>query len=157
CALPIFKPVSNTVLMSNSVTELLGPPSDGVLVDVVGDGLLSGGLQVGRGGEVREALSQVDGPLLQGQTRHLTDDRLSEVSGALRAHNGRQLLCKTHRCRRTSTARRPIIIRRTRVPLPGAPARKATAKLRSNPRSSNPDARNRRKFPRRLCPRPYSI
>src|SRR3712207_8639795 len=60
------------------ISEGLGPPGDGVLVDVVVDGLLGGVLELLRTGEVGEPLREVDPSGRRAQPRHLTDHRLLE-------------------------------------------------------------------------------
>src|SRR6185437_16300936 len=58
-------------------------PGDGVLVDIVADGLDGGFLDEVRGGEVGEALGEIDGVVLHRQPGHLADDALGELFDAL--------------------------------------------------------------------------
>ena len=66
-------------LAGDGVAQALRSPGDGVLVDVGGDGLLRGSLDLGGRGEIGESLGQVDGAVLHGLARHLADDGLGEV------------------------------------------------------------------------------
>src|SRR5207244_5396747 len=64
------------------LAQPLRAPGDGVLIDVVVDGLRRGLLeQVGRR-EVREPLCQVDGPVLAREPAHPPDYGLPEAMGA---------------------------------------------------------------------------
>ncbi len=66
-------------LAGDGVAQALRSPGDGVLVDVGGDGFLRGLLDLRGRGEIGEALGQIDGAVLHGLARHLTDDGLGEV------------------------------------------------------------------------------
>ena len=68
-------------LGTDGVAEVLGAPRDCVLVDVVVNRSAGGFLELGRTGEVGEALGEVDRVVLLGDAGHLADDRLGELGG----------------------------------------------------------------------------
>ncbi len=76
-------------LVGDSLSQSSIAPGDGVLVDVGLDGADSCLLHSGRGGEVGEALRQVESIVFKSQSRHVTDDRLGQ---------SRYTVCGFHGC-----------------------------------------------------------
>ena len=65
----------------DGVAQGLRAPGDGVLIDVVGDGLARGFLDFGGRGKIGKTLGEIDGVVLQRQARHFADDGLGELLG----------------------------------------------------------------------------
>src|SRR6266436_5181527 len=65
--------------LDDSVAQRLRTPGDGVLVDVVGNGLPRCFLDFRGRGEIRETLRKVDGVVLQRQPRHFANHRFGEL------------------------------------------------------------------------------
>src|SRR6185312_13303296 len=63
----------------NRPAKVTRSPGDRVLVDICGDGLLRGALDLFRRGEIGEALREVDRAELDSMPRHLADYGLSEL------------------------------------------------------------------------------
>ena len=66
-------------LLGEGLTEARGAPGHGILVMRTARGAFQGGQQFLGRGEVREALRQVDGPVLVGQAGHPADDGFGET------------------------------------------------------------------------------
>ncbi len=66
----------------------LGAPSDGVLVDIRVNGFGGGVFQDRRSREVREALRQVDGTVMDRQAGHLANDGFGKSGDPLAAESG---------------------------------------------------------------------
>ena len=78
----------------NGVAQFLRAPGDGVLVDVVGDGLARGFLDFFGRGKIRKSLRHVDGVMLHGQARHFANHGFGEslgLGGQFFLHGGREL------------------------------------------------------------------
>ena len=56
-------------------------PGDGVLIDVVGNGLAGGFLDFGGRRKIRKSLREIHCVVFQGETGHLADDGLRELFG----------------------------------------------------------------------------
>ena len=59
----------------------LGAPGDGVLIDVVRDGLAGGFFDFFGGGEIGKTLGKIYGVVLHGEARHFADDGFGELFG----------------------------------------------------------------------------
>ena len=77
-------PVSLSVVPRERVAESLGSPRDRVLVDIGGDRVAGGLLDLLGRREVGESLRKVDRVVLHRKARHLTDHGLRERDGLLR-------------------------------------------------------------------------
>ncbi len=75
----------------DGVAERLGAPSDGVLIDVVGDGLAGGFLHFLGGGKIGKTLRKIHGVVLHGQARHFADDGFGELFGLGGEHAARDV------------------------------------------------------------------
>jgi hypothetical protein len=78
--------ISRSGFFDDRVAQSFSAPGDGVLVDVVGDGLARGFLDLGGGGEVRESLRKIDGVVFECEARHFANDGLGEFFGFCREH-----------------------------------------------------------------------
>jgi hypothetical protein len=67
--------------LDDGVAERLGAPGDGVLIDVVGDGLAGGFFDFEGRGEVGETLGEIDGVVLEGEAGHFADYGFGELFG----------------------------------------------------------------------------
>ena len=65
----------------DGVAQRLGAPGDGVLIDVVGDGLAGGFFYFFGGGEIGETLGEIYGVVLQGEAGHFADYGFGELLG----------------------------------------------------------------------------
>ena len=65
----------------DGVAQRFRAPGDGVLIDVVGDGLSRGFLHFHGGGKIGKTLREIDGVVLHGQARHFADDGFGELLG----------------------------------------------------------------------------
>src|SRR5882762_6920583 len=82
----------------DGVAQRLGAPGDGVLVDVVGDGLAGGLFYYFGGGEFGKILGEIDCVVLHGQAGHFTDDRFGELFGLGGEHPADDLGHVSFRC-----------------------------------------------------------
>ena len=73
--------IGSAGLGGDGVTKALGPPGDGVLVDIRVEGGLGCFLQLRRTWKVWEALCQVDGLMTKCQARHVPNHGLAEGLG----------------------------------------------------------------------------
>ena len=80
--------VSALVFGGDGIAERLGAPGDGVLIDIGVDGLGGSVLEDRGSGKVREALRQVDGPVMHGQAGHLANDGFGKSGDPLAAESG---------------------------------------------------------------------
>ena len=65
--------------VDDGITELFRAPRDGVLVVVVVDSTMGGILECLRCRKIGESLREIDGLVLIGNARHLTNDRFGEL------------------------------------------------------------------------------
>src|SRR6185312_11409718 len=76
------KAVEAFVVFRDGVAERFSTPGNRVLVNIGFNRFARGALHFRRGGEIGKALGEINGPVVQGQSRHLTDDGFFELSGA---------------------------------------------------------------------------
>ena len=76
------KAVEAFVVSRDSVAKRLSAPRNGVLVNIRFNGLAGGTLHFRRGRKIGKALREINSPVVEGQSRHLTDDGLFELNSA---------------------------------------------------------------------------